>query len=325
MQNNRQQYLREVYASRINSVIDYIESNISCDLSLEELAEVAHFSPFHFHRLFRAMVGEPLNGFIQRVRIEKAASKLIANPRKSITEVAFECGFSSSSVFARSFRDTFHMSASDWRGNQQGKNRKMDSKESKAYSNTRQDFDVSLHYNVDTKNQFWRIKMSNKEIQTNIEVRDLPEMQVAYVRHIGPYKGDSALFGKLFQKLMTWAGPRGLLNFPETKMISVYYDNPDITDESKLRTDVCITVPEETKVDGEIGKTTISGGKYAVGHFEISDDQYEDAWNAIFGGWLPQSGYQPIDSPCYELYLNDPKQHPEGKCIVDICVPVKPL
>ena len=82
IQNNRQQYLREVYISRINRVIDYIESNIASDLSLEELADVAHFSSFHFHRIFRAMVDEPLNVFIQRVRIEKAAAKLIANPRK---------------------------------------------------------------------------------------------------------------------------------------------------------------------------------------------------------------------------------------------------
>ena len=90
MQDSRQQHMRGIYTSRINCVIDYIESNISSDLSLEELAEVAHFSPFHFHRIFRAMVGEPLNGFIQRVRIEKATAKLIADPRKSITEIAFE-------------------------------------------------------------------------------------------------------------------------------------------------------------------------------------------------------------------------------------------
>ena len=167
--------------------------------------------------------------------------------------------------------------------------------------------------------------MTDREIQTNVEVKDIPEMHVAYVRHIGPYKGDSALFGRLFGKLMAWAGPRGLLNFPETKMLSVYHDSLDITDESKLRTDVCITVPENTEVDGEIGKGTIPGGKYAVGHFEISVAQYEDAWNTIFGGWLPQSGYQCLGSPCYELYYNNPEQHPEHKQILDICVPVKPL
>ena len=167
--------------------------------------------------------------------------------------------------------------------------------------------------------------MKNKEIRTNVEVKDMPEMHVAYVRHIGPYKGDQALFARLFNKLMAWAGPRGLLRFPETKVLTVYYDNPDITDERKLRTDACITMPEDTQAEGEIGKTTIPAGKYAIAHFEITPDQYQDAWNAVYGGWLPESGYQPEDGPCYELYLNDPKEHPEGKHLVDICVPVKPL
>ena len=171
----------------------------------------------------------------------------------------------------------------------------------------------------------WRIEMKKKEIQTNVKVKDMPEIHVAYVRHIGPYKGDQELFARLFNKLMAWAGPRGLLRFPETKVMAVYYDNPDIGDESKLRTDACITVPEDTQPEGEIGKTTIPAGKYAIAHFEITVDQYQDAWNAVYGGWLPESGYQPEDGPCYELYLNDPKEHPEGKHIVDICVPVKPL
>ena len=115
MQDLKLKYLREEYTARVNRVIDYIEANISKDLSLIELAEVAHFSPFHFHRIFRAIVGETLNDFIQRIRVEKAATKLVLNPKKSVTEIAFECGFSGSSAFARSFHETYGMSASDWR------------------------------------------------------------------------------------------------------------------------------------------------------------------------------------------------------------------
>jgi len=328
MQDPKSKYRREEYTARVNRAIDYIEGNISADLSLKELADVAHFFAFHFHRIFRGMVGETLNDFIQRIRVEKAAAKLMLNPKKSITEIAFECGFSSSSAFARSFRETYSMSASDWRSRghlKYGKNSKVKSKDKQSVSNIGKDFDVSLYYNQDIKNQLWRIKMKNKEIQTNVEVKDIPELHIAYIRHIGPYKGDQELFGRLFNKLMAWAGPRGLLRFPETKVMAIYHDNPDITDESRLRTDACITVPEDTQVEGEIGKAKIPAGKYAVAHFEITPDQYQDAWNAVYGGWLPDSGYQPEDGPCYELYLNDPKQHPEGKHVVDICVPVKPL
>ena len=329
MQGFRQRYLREEYTARINKVIDYIESNISKDLSLNELAAVAHFSPFHFHRIFSAMVGETLNGFIRRLRIEKAATMLVQNPRRSITEIAFECGFSGSSAFARAFQETFQMSASEWRAgkySKTSKNGKTDSKEGKQVSNIKQDFDVQSLYTDSMTKQTWRVGMkNNKELVTNVEVKDIPEMHVAYIRHIGPYAGDEQLFGNLFNRLCAWAGPRGLLSSPETKFITIYHDNPDITDESKLRTDVCISVPPDTQVGGEIGKATIPAGKYAIGHFEIAPDQYGNAWNAVYGGWLPESGYQPDDRPCFELYLNDPKQHPEGKHVVDIYAPVKPM
>lgn len=165
----------------------------------------------------------------------------------------------------------------------------------------------------------------DKNLVAKIEVKDTPEMHVAYVRYIGPYAGDAALFARLFERLFAWAGPRGLLRFPETKMLTIYHDSPDLTDPAKLRTDVCITVSPETRVDGEIGKSVIPAGKNAIAHFELKNDQYADAWNSIYGGWLPESGYQPDDRPCFELYLNDPKDHPEGKCVVDIYVPVKPL
>lgn len=71
-----------------------------------------------------------------------------------------------------------------------------------------------------------------------VQVKAMPEFHVAYIRHIGPYQGDNALFDNLFGRLMTWAGPRGLLRFPETKILAVYHDDPNITDANKLRTSV---------------------------------------------------------------------------------------
>ena len=157
-----------------------------------------------------------------------------------------------------------------------------------------------------------------------VQIKNMPELHVAYVRHVGPYKGDSKLFGRLFEKLMEWAGPRGLLCFPETKMLSVYYDNPEITDEEKMRVDACITVPKDTQVEGEVGKMTVPGGKYAVARFELAGSgEYEKAWNKVFDEWLPENGYQPADSASYELYQNNPEEHPQGIHIVDICIPVK--
>ena len=165
--------------------------------------------------------------------------------------------------------------------------------------------------------------MDKKDV--HIEVKDMPDLYVAYARHIGPYKGDSELFEGLFSKLMTWAGPRGLLRFPETQVLAVYHDDPDITAEEKLRVSACITVPKDTQPEGEIGTMTVAGGSFVVARFELAADEYEEAWKLVMGGWMPESGYQPDDRLCYELYHNDPEQHPEKKHIVDICIPVKPL
>jgi AraC family transcriptional regulator len=162
-------------------------------------------------------------------------------------------------------------------------------------------------------------------LKAQVEVRDLDSLEVAYVRHIGPYQGDNELFDGLIQKLMTWAGPRELVRFPESRLLAVYHDSPEITDEDKLRTSICLTVPPETKAEGEIGRMNLPGGKYAVARFEIAPDQYQAAWDTVYGGWLPESGFQPDDRAAMEFYLGDPKEHPEGKHTVEICLPVKPM
>ena len=93
-ENPNREYLLGEYKSRINRVIDYIDQNIDKSLTLDELAQVANFSKFHFNRIFHSFIGEALFQFIQRLRIEKAAYLLLTNPRNSITEIAYQCGFS---------------------------------------------------------------------------------------------------------------------------------------------------------------------------------------------------------------------------------------
>ena len=323
--NSRQ---KNEYISRINKVIDYIENNICSELSLKTLSEIANFSPYHFHRIFSAVVGESLNAFIQRLRIERAASHIMSYDQKTITEIALNCGFSNSSSFARLFKNIYGINASELRrlkteseiciANVNDKNRKMLSKNRQVWEIT------SSYFGNAFQNKIWSIKMKNG-LQANVEVKELSEMNVVYVRHIGAYKGNSKLFENIINKLMTWAGPRGLINFPESKLLCVYHDDPNVTDDEKLRLSVCLSVSKDVEVGGEIGKMVITGGKYAIAKFELSETEYPDAWDAVYGGWLPQSGYQCLDAPCFENYLNDPKTHPQGKCIVEICIPVKPL
>ena len=155
----------------------------------------------------------------------------------------------------------------------------------------------------------------------NVEVKDMPAYHVAYARHLGPYgeEGSAEAFGRLMQ----WAGPRGFGTGGQ--MLGICWDSPEVTPPEKVRYDACVTVPEGTETSGDIGTQTVSGGKCAVYHAEVTTEEFGDAWNKIICEWLPQSGFQPDDRPCYEMYLNHADDHPEKKWIVDICVPVKPL
>lgn len=320
-------YYRAEYVARINRVIDYIETNLSQSFSLEEIATVANFSPYHFHRIFRFMVGEPLNQFISRIRMEKAAGILIANPDKSVTEVMFEVGCQESSSFSRLFKKYMKMSPTDWRKNAKSKNCQINSNFQQKLSNVRQALEESSCYIYsDIYNQKWSVKMKNEnQLTANVSVKEMSEMTVAYVRFIGPYAGNAELFKGMFEKIFKWAGSRGLINFPETKCLCIYHDDPNVTDEEKLRTSVCLTVPEDTEVGGEIGKMKIPAGKYAFANFRIDDTQFEEAWNIVCKEWLPESGYVPADGPTFEMYNNDVNTDPEHKFDVDIVIPVKPM
>lgn len=305
---------RKEYTQRVNRVVDHIERHLDAELSLAELASVAHFSPFHFHRVFRAMVGETLQRFIARLRLERAATWLVHNPERSITAIALDSGFASSATFARAFRAEFGTSASACRESAQVRNLgKLDGKPGKAagqgepYGGSHMETNETI-----------------SPVEMQIEVRDLDPARVAYVRHTGPYAGDGELFGTLFGKLSTWAGPRGLLG-PSAQFLCVYHDNPEVTDEGKRRISVCVSIPESAEVGGEIGAMQVDGGRYAVAHVRIDVDQYGAAWRQLLNSWLPDSGYQPDDRLAFERFLNDPASDPEGKHELEICLPIRPL
>lgn len=308
---------KKEYIARINRVMDYIDANIDQPISLDTIAQVAHFSLWHFHRIFTFLTGETPSTYIQRIRIEKAAYKLMRHDDQTISDIAHECGFSSISIFSRTFKKYYGVSAKEFRGGEMplfnvgglyySKNGKLVSKNSQL--------------DCDSDAQLCSVKLKQLIfMDTKVEVKEMPEAKVIYCRHYGEF----AEIYKAYEKLVSWAGPRGLLLNSGGKSYTVYHDDPSVTSLDKVRQDACIPVTEDVKVEGEIGKWTIPGGKYAVGHFEIDPTEFPKAWNTMCS-WFTESGYQQGDGCTYEYYHNDHTQHPEGKFIVDICIPVKPL
>jgi AraC family transcriptional regulator len=152
----------------------------------------------------------------------------------------------------------------------------------------------------------------------NAEVREQPEVHVAYVRKMGPYGKETSQ--QAFSELTQWARPRGYLE--SGVMIGVAWDNPEVTSPEKCRTDACVSVPAGIDTSGQVALQKLRGGLYGVCHFEIQSNDFKQAWDDAFA-WLVASGYECGDAPCYELFHRRGADHPEGKWIVDICIPLR--
>ncbi|MGE6963802.1 AraC family transcriptional regulator [Bacillus thuringiensis] len=290
---------RNEYVRRIHTVQDYIESNINSSLSIEELAEVVGFSKFHFHRIFKGIIDEPLSRYVNRLKLERATNLLTYRLDMTITDIAYHFGFTDSAVFSRTFKNYYGVSPSQYR-NHNSKNCK--------------DVRGISQYN------------ECKKVRGNVEIVTADDINVAYTRHIGTYGELTIAFPKMIEKLFHYAAKQNYHVFDDTKVLTIYHDHHEFTEDYHLRTSLCVTISDESTVEtNDVGIMVIPSGKYAVGHFEIFQDEYKGAWDFIYGKWLPNSGYKPRDSYPFEMYKNDPRRHPEKKHIVDIYVPIEPF
>lgn len=299
--------VQSTYISSVNKALQFIDENLDTNLSLETISKVACFSPFHFHRIFKAITNETLNSYINRKRIEKVASVLTHKPEVSITELSLLFGFNSNSSLTRAFKKYYNISPSEFR---RQKNSRF-SKIGKVESKNGQEQVVFEEYICSINNLNNWIKMNAK-----IEIKEIANLELAYVTSIGEHGVTTA-----YDTLVKWATPLGLLKHPDTKMVTIYHDSFKITNPEKVRISACITLNESIKVSGNIGRTSIEKGKFIVGNFVIGLSEFEKSWNSLFL-WMAENGYKKADRDPFEIYHNDYRIHPEKKCIVDYFIPI---
>jgi AraC family transcriptional regulator len=301
------------YERRVNRVIDHVREHLAEDLSLAGLARVAAFSPFHFDRVFKAITAETLFGFVQRLRIEKAAGALLAHPDRSVLEVALDHGFASAATFARAFRARFGMSATGWRagGAERWRRRRKPRQQ------------VRKPGKAGRAGRGHTPRDRREGASMSIEVRDLPAHHVAFMRYVGPYGAHG--IPELWARLGRWMAAHRL-GPPAAITLGVAYDDPSITAPEKCRYDACVVVPPDFRPDRLVEVKEVHAGRYAVARFTGGAHEIVDAWNRVFTAWLPGSGWEPDDRPCYELYRGDPKvEGTAGRFRCDLCLPVRPL
>ncbi len=304
---------RKEYERRMHKVIEHIDRELDQPLVLDQLAEVAHFSPFHFHRLFSAWLGETLGAYLRRRRVEVAAMRMAAQPGVAVLEIALSVGFASAEAFARAFRERFGCPPSTWR-KQQVVLRNANSNPDQTNSKIDQ---VSASANL----QHTVSRTNHKEIVMNVKLIDREPVNLAYLRHLGPYGPPLSEFWQ--STVYPWLVANNLMG---RARYGISHDDPSITAPKQCRYDACVEVTADFKVPAKAFKTTLPGGRYAMLEYEGTTENIGAAWTALLRDWLPESGMQLDARPSFEYYPADGRYDPKtGAFQCGICIPVAPL
>ena len=292
------------YRRRLQAALRHIQLHLDDDLTPGALAPVAHFSPFHFSRIFSAMVGESIGAHVRRLRLERAAGAL-RHSDDQVLEIALRSGYQSHEAFTRAFRAHFGCAPREYR----------DAHEPPALPRA----PSAVHWGLDgAVDRFIPILRENP--MKSIEIRNLPAQRLAALRHLGPYME----IGSAFERLFCWAGPRGLFG-PTTRAAGIYYDDPQTTEPAALRADACMTVDADFQPEPKAPVRTVDlpDQRCACATFKGPYERLGEAYNWLFGVWLPDSGCDPASEPCLEFYLNNPQTTAPGDLLTEICVPLE--
>lgn len=295
------------YIARINKILSYIDENLDNDLSLETVSAVGCYSPFHLHRLFKAITNETPNTYITRKRLEKTAALLLHSKTITVSELSLQYGFSNNSSFTRTFKKFYGLSPTDFRKQSPSHYSKIRKTESKngQMPQVFEEYICNIDY---LKNWI--------EMNAKIEIREMPKLELAFITQIGPDGLNEA-----FNRLLKWARPKGLLADNKLKLARIFHDSFKITEADKVRMSACIILKEPVQTSGEIGLTSIEKGKFIVGHFEVAPKDFEKSWSSLYI-WMNEQGYQKADRNPFEIFHNNFNEHPEGKAIVDMFIPI---
>ncbi|MFV0331803.1 MAG: GyrI-like domain-containing protein [Dysgonomonas sp.] len=277
---------KEDYAKRINIVIEYIGNHLNNEMDLKELAEISNFSEYHFHRIFKAIIGESIGAFVVRMRVETAA-RLLRYTTLSVQDIAYNVGYGAPSSLTKVFRQFYNISPTDYRNN-------------KSY----------------------RIM---KPLQTSSDIKlkdpkvvELEPKKAIYVRLQGNYR--TIDYGGAFSKLWSFVKENKLFT-AGIEHLTMGHDDPHVTDSDKLITDVCLVIHKDVSPRGEIGVRDVAGGKFLVFTYVGPYDNLFNVFDTIYR-WIPENGYELRMEQGFEKYLNHPGKTTPDKLKTEIYIPI---
>jgi AraC family transcriptional regulator len=290
------------YAQRIDRVIDYLRENLHRPVKLGELAHVACFSEFHFHRIFGAVSGETLNNFTNRLRLEKAA-RLLRYSDHNLTDIALDCGFSSSATFSRAFRSGYDTSPSEFR-------KSGEIKKSKICKELFPEDEYGLPMSAEEKRAAFPVRLI-----------DVPERQVAYIRVTNAFELDRVLAA--LKTLIEWAKSQNI--FSQGILFGMTVDDPHITPKHLYRYEVCIASSLPFECMEGMSKLKMPAMRYAA--IKVSGDIHKvaTAWDYLYRDWLINSIHEPEHAPALEVFLDKESATDWSHFELELCLPVRKL
>jgi AraC family transcriptional regulator len=287
----RDETARRSYAARINAVVDHVVANLDGDLSVAALARIAHFSPFHFHRQFRAYTGISVARLVRLLRLRRAALRLAFSPDQSITDIAFESGFGSTDAFSRAFRQAHGCSPTEFRN---------------APRWSTPEIVPAL------------ARLQETRMNTEVEIVDFPATRVAAVEYQGPPAQEYSAIGRL----VAWRREHGV--GPDRGMtIGIHYNDPATTPPEAYRIDICVSFdgPIAPNLHGVVAKEIPAGRCARVRHFGTREYIAEAEY--LYREWLPASGEELRDDPPFFHYVNVGPNVAEADMITDVYLPLE--
>lgn len=289
MQNNTTTY----YKQKVSDVLNYINNHLADNLNIRQLSEQFGISFFHFHRILKAYLNEPLGSYINRIRLETAI-KLIRYSDEPISDIAQRIGYNDCSAFSKAFSKEFGLSPQQYKSN-----------------NT-----IVLNTHVD-----YKISDSGKLV-TDIKPKiiQLTDKHVIYTRFTGKY-GCKA-FNCAWDDFLGFAIQNKLLGW-KSEIFSMYYDLPTDVGLENCITDFCIASARKIASCGPIINKTITGGKYAVFRYKGSYERLWELYETIFGNWLINTNIKLRDVPIIEKYLNYSTKGNPDNALTEIYIPIE--
>ena len=274
------------YVQRINKVVAYINNHLDETLDLKTLANEAALSDFHFHRIFKALKGEAIGGYITRLRLE-ATARLLRYTALTIEEIAFNIGYETTASLSKAFKKQYGISPTEYRTNK------------------------------DTYIMKKEIINPDLALKTP-KIVTLEPKNLIYVALTGAY--GSLDYGKAYEQL--WAVIKAQKLFTKgIESICISYDDPKITEGSLQRSDVCLAIHKPATPQEEVSCKTLAGGKYAVFFYQGSYENLSQVYDTAVR-WVIDHQYTLREEPFFEKYLNDARRTPKEKLKTEIYIPI---